>query len=173
MRLLIRQLEEDDQRAGFDCGDETLNDYLRRFAWQNQVRNQVGVTRVAVEGSHPRLILGYYTLASASISRERLVEAGCARLPYPEIPAILLARLAVDRRFQHRGIGELLLVHAVDRAVAVGRQVGCRGVVVDAYPKAVSWYEKFGFVTLPGAGPKSAAQKMFLDLRSASAWRRA
>ena len=98
MRLLIRQLEEDDQRAGFDCGDETLNDYLRRFAWQNQVRNQVGVTRVAVEGSHPRLILGYYTLASASISRERLVEAGCARLPYPEIPAILLARLAVDRR---------------------------------------------------------------------------
>lgn len=77
MRLLIRQLEEDDQRAGFDCGDETLNDYLRRFAWQNQVRNQVGVTWVAVEGSHPRLILGYHTLASSSISRERLVEAGC------------------------------------------------------------------------------------------------
>jgi hypothetical protein len=44
---------------------------------------------------------------------------------------------------------------------------------VDAYPKAVSWYEKFGFVALPGAHPKSATQKMFLDLRSASAWRRA
>jgi GNAT superfamily N-acetyltransferase len=172
VRLLIRQLEEDDQRAGFDCGDETLNDYLRRFAWQNQVRNRVGVARVAVEGSHPRLILGYYTLASASISRARLGEAGCSPLPYPEIPVILLARLAVDRRFQHRGIGELLLVHAVDRAVAVGRQVGCRGVVVDAYPKAVSWYEKFGFLALPGARPKSATPKMFLDLRSASAWRR-
>jgi ribosomal protein S18 acetylase RimI-like enzyme len=86
---------------------------------------------------------------------------------------ILLARLAVDRRFQHRGIGELLLLHAVDRAVAVGRQVGCRGVVVDAYPKAVSWYEKFGFVVLSSAGPKSPTRKMFLDLRSASAWRRA
>jgi predicted N-acetyltransferase YhbS len=83
---------------------------------------------------------------------------------------ILLARLAVDQRFQHRGIGELLLLDAIDRAVAVGRQVGCRGVVVDAYPKAVSWYEKFGFVALPGAGPESPTRKMFLDRRSTAFW---
>jgi GNAT superfamily N-acetyltransferase len=166
--MLIRQLEEDDQRGSFDCGDHPLNNYLHRFAWQNQARNQVGVTWIAVDENHPKLILGYYTLAAGSVSRARLVRPGCSGLPYAEIPVVLLARLAVDRRFQRRGIGELLLLHAVDRALAVGCEIGCRCLIVDAYPNAVVWYERFGFIRLSGDRPESPTQKMSLDLRTAA-----
>lgn len=172
MAVLIRRLERDDQPAAFDCGDSRLNDYLRRYAWQNQQRNQVGVTYVAVDDSQPRAVIGYYTLAAGSLPKIALRQAGGRALPYSDIPVILLGRLAVDRRFQSHGIGTFLLGDAISRALAVGSEIGCRGLVVDAYPAAVSWYAKFGFVRLGVTSPASPAQKMFLDLRTAAAARR-
>jgi len=166
--LLICQLEKHHIRATFDCGDLALNDYFRRYAWQNQVRHQIGATYVAVDESQPQVAIGYYTLAMTEISSDSLLELSAAlkSLPYPAIPAVLLARLAVDRRFNGRGLGRKLLADAFHRSLQIGRQVGCRCLIVDAYPSAVDWYAKFGLIEIPGARLGANTRKMFVDLRT-------
>jgi GNAT superfamily N-acetyltransferase len=150
-----------------DCGDAALNDYIRNYAWQNQVRHQVGVTHVAIDESQQNLVIGYYTLASSRISRTVLRgDPTIGRLPYEDVPAILLGRLAVDARFRRRGVGEALLADALDRALEFRRYVGCRCVIVDAYPEAVGWYAKYGFVPISGEPSNAPTQKMFIDLRT-------
>lgn len=165
MPLLICRLEHSHLVEQFDCGDSALNDYIRRYAWQNQVRYQVGVTHVAVDETQQDLVIGYHTLASSRISRDVLL-AVSGRLPYQDVPAILLGRLAVDTRFRGRGLGEALLAHALGRALELRQYVGCRCVIVDAYPEAARWYAKYGFVPIPGEPSDSPTQKMFLDLRT-------
>lgn len=76
-----------------------------------------------------------------------------ARLPkYPLVPATLIGRLAVDKRFRGRGIGELLLMDALARCLVVSRQVASAAVIVDAKDEtAKRFYMKYGFMGLPGS----------------------
>jgi hypothetical protein len=94
--LLICRLEKSHITAAFDCGDRALNDYLRVYAWQNQQRYQVGITYDAADESKPEIVIGYYTLAMSEIPSGSSVPEALKHLPYPTMPAILLARLAVD-----------------------------------------------------------------------------
>lgn len=71
MGIVIRRLEEHEAVENFDCGDESLNNYLRRHAWTNQEKISIGVSYVAVDEDAPRAVLGYFTLAMASVPRER------------------------------------------------------------------------------------------------------
>ena len=105
MAVLIRRLEEPDQVELFDCGDEPLNNYLRRHAWANQQKSSIGVTYVAIEEGAPRTVLGYFTLATASVPRDAFPKKYVRGLPPYDLPLILLARLAVDRRFSGKGLG--------------------------------------------------------------------
>ena len=165
--LLICRLQQRHVREQFDCGDAALNDYIRKYALQNQVRHQVGVTHVAIDESQQDLVIGYYTLAASCISRNVLPALSTiSRLPYQDVPAILLGRLAVDARFRGRGVGETLLADALERASEFRQYVGCRCVIVDAYPEAARWYAKYGFVPIPGEPSNAPTQKMFLDLRT-------
>lgn len=165
MPLTIRRLAKEDLVNKFDCGDAALNDYLKRFAWQNQQRHSVGVTYVAAETEVPRAVIGYHTLATSSIPTSSFPsDAGRQLSPYRDVPVVLLARLAVDRRFHRHGVGRLLLRHALELALTVREQVGCHCVIVDAYPSAVPWYRGFGFVPIGGAPAAAPTQKMFLDL---------
>jgi GNAT superfamily N-acetyltransferase len=163
--VLIRRLEEQDVTAEFDCGDPALNNYLKRHAWNNQRKSSIGVTYVAVEQSAPHIVLGYFTLAAASVPSAALPKKHVRGLPPYDIPLILLARLAVDRRFASHGLGGALLSEALKISARVSEQVGCRCVITDAYRERVSWYAKYGFVALDGsdaAGP----HRMFLDIRT-------
>ena len=137
-----RPLRPDDPVASFDCGVEELNRYLHRFAWMNQQAN-AAVTYVAIRES---IIAGYYSIAAASAqhgeSPERL-KKGLARHPSP---VLLLARLAVDRRFQGAGIGRQLVRDAALLAVNLSKVAGIRALVVDAKDeRARRFYERFGF----------------------------
>ena len=162
MPLLIRRLVKADRRDHFDCGDSRLNDYLRFHALQNQERHQVGTTYVAVELTAPLIVVGYYTLSVSEVPTDHLPRhLG----PYPRLPVILLARLAVDNRAARRGIGEQLLVNALERSVSLSRQVGCRGVLVEAYPSAVEFYRKYGFIEI-GTADTVNTRRMFIDLRT-------
>ncbi len=166
MPLLIRRLERADIVSSFDCGDQELNHYLQRFAWQNQQRHSVGTTYVAAVAEAPKVVIGFYTLAASGIPVASFPEDWRRRVsPYREAPVLLLARLAVDRRFQGRGVGAELLTHALELALAVRGTIGCRGVVVEAYPAAVSWYEAAGFVTVTTSPTETRTRKLFLDLR--------
>jgi len=163
--VTIRRLEEFDEVAGFDCGDEPLNNYLRRHAWTNQQKVSIGVTYVAVDESAPRIVLGYFTLATSSVPRDRFPQKYVRGLPPYDLPLILLARLAVDRRFSGRGLGHALISEALKITLRVADEVGCRCIVTDAYPEKAGWYARYGFIPLEGASA-SGPQRMFLDVRT-------
>jgi GNAT superfamily N-acetyltransferase len=163
--VTIRRLEEFDEVAGFDCGDEPLNIYLKRHAWTNQEKVSIGVTNVAVDESAPRAVLGYFTLATSSVPRDRFPQKFVRGLPPYDLPLILLARLAVDKRFSGRGLGHALLSEALRITLRVADEVGCRCIVTDAYPDKAGWYARYGFIPLEGASAASP-QKMFLDVRT-------
>ena len=156
MAILIRRLEEHDEVENFDCGDDPLNNYLKRHAWTNQEKISIGVTYVAIDEGAPRVVLGYFTLAMASVPRETFPKKYVRGLPHYDLPLVLLARLAVERRFAGRG------------SLRAADEVGCRCIVTDAYRDRIGWYARYGFVPIEGAA-KSGPQRMFLDLRTVRA----
>ena len=132
--------------ATFDCGAPALNDYLHKYALQNH-QNRSGRTYVTVSENR---VVGYYTLAAGSVSRADVpprVAKGLANYP---VPIILLARLAVDRTAQGKGLGAALLKDALCRAAQAADIVGCRAVLVHAKDqKAQAFYRKFGLEPSP------------------------
>jgi len=163
--VLIRRLEEQDELDSFDCGDEPLNNYLKRHALTNQQKSSIGVTYVAVDDAAPRSVIGYFTLAMASVPRDTFPKKYVRGLPAYDLPLILLARLAVDRRFSGRGLGHALISEAFKIALRVADDVGCRCIITEAYRDRVDWYARYGFVPLEGAA-EGGRQRMFLDIRT-------
>src|SRR6266498_925290 len=162
MAVSVRRLEEHLDVQSFDCGDAALDNYLKRHAWTNQEKSSIGVTYVAVDDVAQRAVLGYFTLATASVSRDAFPKKYVRGLPPYDLPLILLARLAVDRRFAGRGLGHALISEAFRVSLRVAHEVGCRCIITDAYRDRVSWYARYGFVPIEGAAA-TGPQRMFLD----------
>ena len=165
MAVVIRRLQEHDEVENFDCGDDALNNYLKRHAWTNQQKISIGVSYVAADEAAPRTVLGYFVLAMASVPRDAFPKKYVRGLPAYDLPLILLARLAVDRRFAGRGLGHALISEALRISVRAADEVGCRCIVTDAYRDRVSWYARYGFVPIEGAA-ENGPQRMFLDMRT-------
>ena len=91
MAIVIRRLEEHDEVENFDCGDDALNNYLKRHAWTNQQKSSIGVSYVALDEDAPRTVLGYFTLAMASVPRDMFPKKYVRGLPPYDLPLILLA----------------------------------------------------------------------------------
>jgi ribosomal protein S18 acetylase RimI-like enzyme len=142
--LTIRRLERADDRSGFDCGSPVQDRYIREFAWQNQERHALGVTYVAVEDG-TRCVCGYVTLAAAELTADERAATSVPRAFGGRVPAMRIGCIAVDRRFQGRGLGRELLLHALRIALLQAGLVGCVGVVVDARSEAVQFYERLRF----------------------------
>ena len=145
MAVTVRKLRPDDDRSSFDSGDPDLDRFFIRFAGQNQFKHYVGTTYVADDGG---LILGFATVSAAQIEIRDLPPAKQGRLPRYPLPVLRLARLAVDSKAQGRGVGLTLLKAVFVLARAMASDFGCIGVVVDAKPKAVAFYERYGFTAL-------------------------
>jgi GNAT superfamily N-acetyltransferase len=148
----VRHFELIDQthdRAGFDCGVEALNIYLRQMARQHTERG-ISRTYVLVESDAtlPKPIMGYFTLNICQMPSEGLPEF-LGRFPR-EVAGIKLGRLAVASRWQRQGIGKTLLIQSMRKALGVFDSVGGIGLFVDAKDdEAKTYYEQFGFVSLP------------------------
>ncbi|CAH1666019.1 GCN5-related N-acetyltransferase; Histone acetyltransferase HPA2 and related acetyltransferases [Hyphomicrobiales bacterium] len=139
----IEALASSHDRAGFSCGVEPLDRYLKTQASQD-VRRRVSNCFVAVpEGA--AAIAGFYTLAAASIPVLDLPEEQTRRLPrYPVLPAALIGRLAVDEGFRGKQLGAALLFDALLRALRADPAV--LTVIVDAKDaKAKAFYQHHGF----------------------------
>src|SRR5712692_9706155 len=132
MAIVIRRLEEHDVVENFDCGDDALNNYLKRHAWTNQEKSSIGVSYVALDEDAPRAVLGYFTVAMASVPRNAFPKNYVRGLPPYDLPLVLLARLAVDRRFTGRGLGHALISEALRISLRVADEVGCRCIITDA-----------------------------------------
>lgn len=144
----IRPLARDDERSGFSCGQPDLDRFFEHYAGQNQFKLHLAVTYVAtVEGR----IAGFATVAASSIERASAPSARLRkRLPAYPLPVLRFPRLGVDARAQGLGIGKALLRHVLALAVEQRNRVGCIGVVTDAKPASVGFYQALGFVPIEG-----------------------
>ena len=114
---------------GFDCGTAPLNDWLIRRALANQ---RSGASRAwVVSDDDAQRVVAYYASATASILRSAATKRAARNQP-DDIPAILLARLAVDQDFAGRGLGAALLKHFVLKALEVAAVIGARILLVHA-----------------------------------------
>lgn len=143
---MIQPLTRAHDQSGFDCGQETLNRFLRELARQDADRD-LGVTFVALAASDGARILGYYTLAMSEVERQIIPQKNLP--PERPAPVALLGRLAVDRRSQGQGLGERLLFDTLYRAQQVSSQMGTFAVVVDALGESAQrFYARYGFKPL-------------------------
>jgi GNAT superfamily N-acetyltransferase len=140
------RLNKDHDRGPFDCGADPLNEYLKRYALQNQKRG-ASVTYVAARGNR---VVGYYTLAYGSIAFEDATESVRKGLGKYPIPVMLLARLAVDQTERGSGMGKALLKDALVRTVRAVDIAGLRAILVHAKDDAAkAFYERFDFEASP------------------------
>ncbi|MBN1417878.1 MAG: GNAT family N-acetyltransferase [Planctomycetes bacterium] len=132
---------------GFDCGLPELDAYLKEYALANDRNDSAKCYVVAMEGR----ILGYYCLAAASIEFEEAPARVVKGLAHHDVPAVLLARLAVDRSVRGQGLGSSLLKEALLRTARVAELVGCRVLLVHVKDDAARrFYMNIDFQPLPG-----------------------
>jgi GNAT superfamily N-acetyltransferase len=168
MIVEIRALRPDDDRSAFRSGDEALDLFFHRYAGQNQFRHHIGVTYVAVAEGH---ILGFATVCPATLDAEDTPSK--RKLPPYPVPLLRIPRLATEQSARGRGIGNALMRHCVELAEKMRDEVGCVGLLADAKPGAVGFYERLGFVRASAVEGQAravpAAVVMFLPLGSVPA----
>lgn len=142
----VEKLRREHAIEDFDCGREELNRFLIRYAWQNQ---QAGASQTYV-GVAGESVVGFYTLAVGQVRYEEAPERlkkGLARHP---VPIMLLARLAVDRRWQGMGVGQGLLKDAMLRTLQAADIAGIRAFAAHAKDEdARRFYERLSLVPSP------------------------
>lgn len=140
---LTREHELDD----FDCGEPALDEWLRRHARAADASESARVFVVAEDGA---AVVAYYALAAAQVEPRSATARAAKGQPSRPIPAILLARLAVDRRHQRRGLGRSLVQDVMLRCIAAADEIGVRVLLVHAKnEQAKQWYEQYGFEESP------------------------
>jgi GNAT superfamily N-acetyltransferase len=131
---------------GFDCGKAALNDWLLRHARQAQGS---GSARTFVVAEDDR-VAGYFSLTVGQVDTLEApdrIRKGMGQYP---VPVVILARLAVARQDQRRGIGIGMLQDAIRRTLLIAEQAGIRAMLthpIDA--EATRFYTRFGFIASP------------------------
>jgi ribosomal protein S18 acetylase RimI-like enzyme len=158
-------LGQQHDRTKFHCGEEPLDRYFQTQATQD-IRRHIANCFVAVEVLSG-VVAAYYTLSASSIPVVDLPPEETKRLPrYPTLPAVRIGRLAVDQRFQGRGLGGAMLMNAAHRSLQ--SDAAAYTLLVDAKnDRAVAFYQHHGFRTLTSQPrtlflPLAVAQKAFL-----------
>lgn len=137
-------------RSAFDCGDAELNVFLMRYARQSH--DQGGAKTFLAIDDNTRAVLGFYSLAPASLAYHRapeIVQRGLAR---HEVPGFRLARIAIDRAQQGQGLGGQLLLAAGRRCLMAAAVVGGTILIIDAKnDRAAAWYVSYGAMPIVDA----------------------
>lgn len=137
--IIIEQLSARHDRSSFDCGVQELNTYIQKYSGQHQ-RKGMGRTYVAIEEGETRVV-GHYTISSSAVAFDAVPD----NLPRHPVPVALIGRL-VDNSARGRGLGETLLMHALQSAQRASEILGVYAVVVDALDQnAKSFYVGYGF----------------------------
>jgi GNAT superfamily N-acetyltransferase len=143
----IAKLTIQHDAANFDCGHTGLNTFIGLHALPGQ-RSNISQTYVAIVDT---TIVGYHTLVVGDVSYEDAPERLAKGLPRHPIPILLLARLAVDKTWQGKGLGAALVSDAMRRTLQVADIVGVRAMLVHAKDEeAKSFYAYLGFEPFPG-----------------------
>jgi ribosomal protein S18 acetylase RimI-like enzyme len=162
----LEALEGCHDRSAFASGEERLDRYFQTQVTQD-IRRRITNCFVAIEVATGH-VAAYYTIASASILTPDLPPEETKRLPrYPTLPAVRIGRLAVDHRYQGRGLGKALLADATLKALAA--DPASFALLVEAKnDQSVAFYKRHGFQQLSGLPktlflPLATAEKLLLD----------
>ena len=130
----------------FECGEDVLDEWLKRRAKINQLS---GASRTFVVSDADQRVYGYYAMAAGAVSHQLATSSVRRNMPDP-VPVMVLARLGVDTRAQGIKLGGALLQDAVSRAIAVSNNAGIRAILVHAiHDGAKQFYEHYGFEVSP------------------------
>ncbi len=147
-------------RAAFECRHPAFDVYLRTLALQH-ARKKIAASAVLLVPDDTTIV-GFHTLSATRLDLGALPPVLEKHFPrFAEgVPATLIGRLAVDRRFERQGHGRSLLMNALDRALLASASIGSAFVVVRAVDaRAVAFYERYGFVPF-----LSDARRLFLPM---------
>jgi predicted GNAT family N-acyltransferase len=151
-------------RAAFSCEQESLDKYVKERATQ-EIKKRVAAVYVLTPNG--KTIAGYYTLSQYAVEAGRLPPELVQQLhlpKYDKLPATLLGRLARSKEFKGRGLGELLLMGALKRALEHSRNIASVAVVVDAIDEnARAFYRHYGFIDIP-----NRPNRLFMPLNTVS-----
>lgn len=135
--------------ADFNCGKPSLNDFLIRYALQNQAGGSARTYVVLAAGANP-VVAAYYSLAPGAVAVEDAPDRVTKGQPRHPVPVILMARFAVDQAFQGKGLGRTLFFDALTRALHGAEEIGGRAFFVEAKDaQAEAFYRKFGMEPSP------------------------
>lgn len=150
----------DQELDAFDCGDESLNQWLKKRARRNE-REGASRTYVVCVGCR---VIGYYALAAGSVALSAAPGRVRRNMPDP-VPVMVIGRLAVDRGWQGQHLGSALLADAVKRTLSAAGIAGIRAILVHAISDdARRFYAERGFVASP-----AAPMTMMISLKDAAA----
>ncbi|MFV8326837.1 GNAT family N-acetyltransferase [Flavobacterium sp. ZS1P14] len=161
MSELTENLNSNHRKKEFSCGKEMHDNYLQNQDNQD-IKRKLSACFV-INDEESNLLKGYYTLSNNSIPQSMIPTEFQKKLPksYDSIPTTLLGRLAIDDRFQAKGVGKLLLLDALKRSYEISKSIGSFAVIVDPLDEdVVKFYEKYGLINLPDSG------KMFLPMNT-------
>jgi predicted N-acetyltransferase YhbS len=140
--VIVRQLQPADDRSEFSCGDPDYDDFIRKYAGQNDFRHHVGRTLVAVEDER---VVAYATYTLGELAVDALPPSAAQGMPRYPAPVLRLARLAVDVRYQGGRIGTFLVGEVISLALRLRDDHCCVAVIVDALRDRQGFYESLGF----------------------------
>jgi GNAT superfamily N-acetyltransferase len=139
------KLRADHDLSEFQCGEPSLDDWLRRRALQNE---ESGASRTYVV-SVGRYVVGYYALAVGAVAHAEASGRVRRNMPDP-VPVMIVGRLAVHKDYQGRNIGSALLRDAVLRTSQAADIAGIRAILVHAISEqAQRFYGDCGFIPSP------------------------
>ena len=155
---IVELLNKSHNRNSFDCGNEALNKFLKQIARQH-IQKGISRTFVLVDTEQPEIIMSFFTLTLCEVRVEKFLSNFSKKYP-SKVPGVKLARLAVSEAYQRQGIGEIMMIEAMKRALIVAENAGGIGLFVDAKDEAAkTYYSRYGFVSL-----EDAFLEMFLPL---------
>lgn len=150
----LQDLDDLPDFTGFDSGLASGDAWLVE---RSEHAESKGSARTFIVTADDGRVAGYYCLSMANLARSDGPKRLTTDMP-KSIPAVLIGRLARDKRYAGTGLGTSLMQDAMTRAVIAARSVGAAAIVVDADPGAVSFYEGFGFM------PTRVAGRMYITM---------
>ena len=140
-KIHIQSINKTINLTSFTCSEPELNDFLKTDAL-NDHENLYSITRLICYENN---IIGFFTLIADNISVKTIPENEYSDYHYNKLPAVKIARLAVDKNYEHKGIGTLIITEILSVVNLISDNIGCRIITVDAKENALGFYKKFTF----------------------------
>lgn len=133
-------LNKNHNLSSFSCLNQELNDFLKNDALNDQ-KNMISRTSLCFWNDE---LVGFFTLVADTIEAKAVMD-GLEHYEYRKYPGVKIARLAVDSRFERRGVGTYLLLVAIGKTLSISENIGCRYILVDSKRNSIGFYQKNEF----------------------------